>query len=57
MCLIFDVVNPVRKFSRVLTYDESKDDPFAPYDDPNLSETDADPPRAPPHPMPWYQCV
>jgi len=52
MCLIFDVVNPVRKFKRDSTYNEKDKDPFAAHDDPDLSETDAVPSRKPAYPVP-----
>ena len=47
MSLIFDVINPVRKFKRGALYDDNKDNPYADYDpnhdeDPNVTETDED---------------
>ena len=57
MCLIFDVVNPVRKFKRDSVYNDADKNPFTEHDDPNLSETDADPPWKPAYPVPSYQCV
>ena len=56
MCLIFDVVNPVRKFKRDSVYDEDAEESFAEHNDPDLSETDAEPPRMPAYPVP-IRCV
>jgi len=53
MCLIFDVVNPVRKFKRDSVFNEDDEDPFTTHNNKNLSETDADPSHMPAHPMPY----
>lgn len=56
MCLIFDVVNPVRKFKRDSVYNKNAEESFAKHNDPNLSETDAEPPHMPAYPVP-VQCI
>lgn len=56
MWLIFDAVNPVRKFKRDSVYRDTDEEPFAEHDDSDLSETDAVPSRQPAYPEP-YRCV
>jgi hypothetical protein len=45
MCLIFDAVDPCRKFKRGAAYDPDAEEPFADYEpnyeeDPNVTDTD-----------------
>ena len=47
MCILFDVVNPVRQFKRGTVFDENSDNPFPVYtsddeEEGNCTESDAD---------------